>query len=86
MSFDCSSSCSLVFYNFQSKNKMFEKKNGYINVYSPGAGADNPLRSFFSLTVLFSQYSHSLQVYPFNDCNSFPHSNVQMTQLDLAVK
>ena len=34
--------------------KMF-KTNDYIHVHSPGTGADNPLRSFFSLTVLFSQ-------------------------------
>ena len=30
---------------------MFEN-NGYVHVYSPGVVADNPLRSFFSLTVL----------------------------------
>ena len=30
---------------------MFEN-NGYVHVYSPGAGADNLLGSIFSLTVL----------------------------------
>ena len=46
-----------------SKEKMFEN-NGYVHVYSPGAGADNPLGSFFfSFTVLFSQYSPLLQVF-----------------------
>ena len=43
-----------------SEKKMFEN-NGYVHVYSPGAGTDNPLGSFFSLTVLFSQYSPLLQ-------------------------
>ena len=41
---------------------MFEN-NGYVHVYSPEAGADNPLRSIFSLTVLFSQSSPLLQVF-----------------------
>ena len=43
---------------------MFEN-NGYEHVYRPGAGAgaDNPLRSLFSLTVLFSQSSPLLQVF-----------------------
>ena len=45
-----------------SEETMFEN-NGYVHVYSPGAGADNPLVSFFSLTVLFSQYSPLLQVF-----------------------
>ena len=40
--------------------KMFEN-NGYIHVYSPGAGADNPLGSNFLLTLLFSQYSPLLE-------------------------
>ena len=35
--------------------------DGYVHVYSPGAGEDNPLRSIFSLTVLFSQSSPLLQ-------------------------
>ena len=34
--------------------KLFEN-DGHIHVYSPGAGADNPHGSIFSLTVLFSQ-------------------------------
>ena len=47
-----------------SEKKMFEN-NGHIHVYSPWAGADNPLESFFfSLTVLISQYSSLLQVFP----------------------
>ena len=44
-----------------SEKKMFEN-NGYIHVYSPGTGADNPLKSFCLLTVLFSQYSPFPQV------------------------
>ena len=41
-----------------------EENNGYIHVYSPVTGADNPLGSnYFSLTVLFSQYSPLLQVF-----------------------
>ena len=43
-----------------SEEIMFEN-NGYVHVYSPGAGAENPLGSIFSLTVLFSQYSPLLQ-------------------------
>ena len=44
---------------------MFEN-NGYLHVYSPRAGTDNPRGSnfegqFFSFTVLFSQYSPLLQ-------------------------
>ena len=47
-----------------SVEKMFEN-GGHIQVYSPGAGADNPPGvKFFSLTVLFSQYSPLLQVFP----------------------
>ena len=44
---------------------MFEN-GGHIQVYSPGAGADNPLGSnfFHNITVLFSQYSPLLQVFP----------------------
>ena len=45
-----------------SEKNMFEN-HGYIHIYSPGTGAENPLRSFFSLTVLFSQYSPLLQVF-----------------------
>ena len=69
------------------REKMFAN-NGYIHVYSPGAGADNPQGSMFSLTVLFSQYCPLLQVFsPLNDFESlFPHSNVQVTQFDLAIK
>ena len=38
------------------EKKIFE--NGcHIHEYSPGAVADNPLGSFFSLTHLFSQFS-----------------------------
>ena len=40
-----------------SEKKMFEN-NGYIHVYSPGTGVDNPLGS-----ILFSQYSALLQVF-----------------------
>ena len=43
--------------------KMFEN-NGHIQVYSPGTGADNPPGVIFSLTVLFSQHSPLLQVFP----------------------
>ena len=47
-----------------SEEKIFEN-NGYVHIYSTGAGADNPLGSIcFSLTILFSQYSqysHLLQ-------------------------
>ena len=43
--------------------KMFEN-NGYIHVYSTGAGADNPGGKLFSLILLFSQYSPLLQVFP----------------------
>ena len=39
-----------------SPKNMFEN-NGHIHAYSPGAGADNSLLLFFSLTVLFSQSS-----------------------------
>ena len=47
-----------------SVEKMFEN-GGHIQVYSPGAGADNPLGSiFFSLTVLFSQYSLCCKFFP----------------------
>ena len=67
--------------------KIFE--NGlHIHVYSPGAGADNPLVStFFSLTQLFSQLSPLLQVFPIKWlCNTFPFSNVYVTKFDRAVK
>ena len=40
-----------------------EYNNGYIYVYNPGVGADNPLGSFVLFTVLFSQYSPLLQVF-----------------------
>ena len=46
-----------------SEKKMFDD-NGYVHVYSPGTGADNPPGvKFFSLTVLFSQSSPLLQVF-----------------------
>ena len=45
-----------------SEKKMFNIMAIY-NVYSLGTGTDNPLGSFFSLTVLFSQYSPLLQVF-----------------------
>ena len=38
--------------------------NGYVHVFSPGTGADNPFGSFFfSLTVLFSKYNPLLLVF-----------------------
>ena len=52
------------------EEELFENA-GHIHVYSPGAGADNPLGSFFSLSVFFSQFSPLLQL--------FPHSNLKGT-------
>ena len=48
--------------------KMFEN-NGHIQVYSPGAEAENPLGYFFFLFIntiidLFSQFSPFPQVFP----------------------
>ena len=69
----------------QAVSEMFET-NDNIHVYSPGTGADN-LRSFFSLTVLFRQ--NFVLCCKFSSikrlCNSFSHSNVQVTQFDLEV-
>ena len=52
----------MKFGQLVSEKEMFEN-NVYIHVYSPRTGADNPLGSIFSLTVLFSQYSPLLQVF-----------------------
>ena len=43
-----------------SKKKMFEN-NVYVHVLAPGQGQTTPGVIFFSLTVLFSQYSPLLQ-------------------------
>ena len=60
--------------------------NGHI--YSPGAGADNPLGTFFCQK---HEFSIKLDIYckflPINDfIKSFPHSNTCTTKFDLAVK
>ena len=66
---------------------MFEN-HGYIHLYSPGTGADNILRSIIFLnSIIQSIWSFAASFPQLNDLNySFPHSNVQMTQFDLAVK
>ena len=54
---------------------------GHIHVYSPRAGADNPIGvNYFSLTHLFSQFSPS----PLNDCNSFPIQAYRQPNLTLS--
>ena len=62
--------------------------NGHTYVYSPGAGADNPLGTLFCQK---HEFSIKLDIYckffPINDfIKSFPHSNTYTTQFDLAVK
>ena len=45
-----------------TEKKMFEYNNqiGYIHVYSPGVGADNPLEYFFShINDLVTVFPHS---------------------------
>ena len=54
--------CNFALIDQLVSEKMFEN-NGYIHVYSPVTWADNPLRVFVSLTVLFSQYSPLLQIF-----------------------
>ena len=44
--------------------KMMYENDGHIHVYSPGAEADNHLRSFFSKRLIFCQFGHLLQVFP----------------------
>ena len=69
------------------RGEMFEN-NGYAQVYSPGAGADNPLlgSNFFINSIIQSILSFAASFPPLNDCNSFPHLNVQATQFALAEK
>ena len=45
---------------------VLEKKNGHIYVYSPGAGADNPLGTFFCQK---HEFSIKLDIY----CKFFPN-------------
>ena len=46
---------------------MFEK-SGYVHVYSPGAGADNPLGSnFFIDSIIQSILSFAARFPPLND-------------------
>ena len=56
-------------------------------VYSPGAGADNPLGTFFFYKHKYSVYiAHCLQVLPLKSYfNNFPHSNAPATYVDLAL-
>ena len=49
-------------FDLPSVEKKIFENGGHLHVYSPGAGADNPLGSFFTLTNLFSQLSFLLQV------------------------
>ena len=44
------------------------ESNGHIHVFSPGAGADNPLGSVcFSLTVFLVNIVHCCNFSPLND-------------------
>ena len=66
---------------------MFEN-NGHIHVYSPGAGADNPLgsksfqkyKSSFNLVISCKFFQFKLL------CNNFSYFNTQATKFDLVVK
>ena len=65
----------------QLVSEMFEN-NGLIRIcIQPMTGADKPRRSFFSLIVLFSQYSPLLQVFsPLNDFKTvFPIQTYNLT-------
>ena len=42
------------------EKKMFEN-NGYVHVYSPGAGADNPLGSIFFINSIIQSIQSFLQ-------------------------
>ena len=66
----------------QAVSKMFEN-NVHIYVYSPGAGADNTLRSFFFFQKqIFCQFGHMLQVFSkFNDFVSVSHRRPNLTWL-----
>ena len=67
-----------------SEKKMFEN-NGYIHVYSPGAGTDNSLWSFFFHKQYYSVNSHLLQVLtPLNDfVTVFPIQTYRQPNLTL---
>ena len=66
---------------------MFEYYGHIIHVYSPGAGVDNPLGTFFFFFISINPFALFLQVLPFKShFNNFPHSNAWATYVDLAVK
>ena len=60
---------------------------GHIHVYSPGAGADNPLgTNCFHKHKIFCPFAHFMQVLPFKSYfNNFTHSNALATYVDLVV-
>ena len=70
-----------------SEEKMFEYFGDIHVYYCPGVGADEPLWSIFSESVIFIPTAHFLQDFHLKlHFKSFPHSNALATYVDLAVK
>ena len=77
---------AMIGHNAVSEKKML-KNNGNMHVNSPGAGVDNAPGLFvFMKTIFQPTYSFAARFPLQRLCHSFPHSVVQATKFDLAMK